>query len=155
MSIWIGLGFDVHKFSKRRKKLVLGGVRIDYPRGLEAISDGDVVLHSICDAILGAISGGDIGDYFPPTKKFKNIKSKKIAKFVLEKIKGKKILNIDITLILDKPKLSSYKKEIVGSLKKIFKTENINLKIKSKEATNFFGDEESIVCFSVVSLADA
>ncbi len=71
MSVWVGLGFDIHKFSKRRKKLVLGGVRIDYPRGLEAISDGDVVLHSICDAILGAVSAGDIGDYFPPTKKFK------------------------------------------------------------------------------------
>jgi len=154
MKIFVGLGFDIHKFSKRRKKLVLGGVKIDYPYGLEAVSDGDVILHSISDAILGALSQGDIGDYFSPQNTPQDMDSKKIVDFVLKKLGRKKILNIDVTLILDRPRISSYKKMIVDSLKKIFKTKRINLKIKSKEGVNFLGGENSVVCLSLVSLVE-
>jgi len=154
MRVFVGLGFDIHKFSKERKNLVLGGVKIDYPYGLEAVSDGDVILHSISDAILGALSQGDIGDYFSPQNTPQDMDSKKIVNFVLKKLGRKKILNIDITLILDRPRISSYKKMIVDSLKKIFKANRINLKIKSKEGTDFLGGKNSIVCISLVSLVE-
>ncbi|OQX82081.1 MAG: 2-C-methyl-D-erythritol 2,4-cyclodiphosphate synthase [Candidatus Omnitrophica bacterium 4484_70.1] len=154
MKTFVGLGFDIHKFSRRRKNLVLGGVKIDYPYGLEAVSDGDVILHSISDAILGALSQGDIGDYFFPQNTPQDMDSKKIVDFVLKKLGRKKILNVDVTLILDRPRISSYKKMIVDSLKKIFKAKRINLKIKSKEGTDFLGGENSVVCLSLVSLVE-
>ncbi len=148
-----GLGIDVHRFTSKRKNLVLGGVKIEYPLGLEAISDGDVALHAICDGILGAAGLGDIGDYFPPSKRLQGLDSKKIVDFVLKKIKKKwDIVNIDLTLILEKPKLVSYKKKIVTSLTKIFKVKNVNLKVKSKEGLDFLGRKDSITAISLVSL---
>ena len=83
----MGLGFDVHKFTRKRKNLILGGFRIPYPLGLNAVSDGDVILHAICDGILGAACLGDIGDYFPPQRRcFRGMNSRRIADFVLKKI---------------------------------------------------------------------
>lgn len=149
-----GLGFDLHKITKKRKYLVLGGYRIACGFGLEAVSDGDVILHAVCDAICGAACLGDIGDYFRPrAKKSKNIKSEKIASFLLGKITGRyKLINIDITLVADKPRLFSHKRYITKSLKKIFEIDDINLKIKSKEKTQSLGGIDVINCFSVVLL---
>ena len=98
----VGLGFDVHKFSKRKKSLILGGVKIPASFSLDAVSDGDLVLHAVCDAICGAAGLGDIGDYFPPqSKKSKNIDSEEIAYFVLKKIGGRyEIANIDIIIVV-------------------------------------------------------
>ena len=100
----VGLGFDVHKFSHKNKLLKLGGAVIPSSVSLEAVSDGDVLLHAVCDAICGACLLGDIGDYFPPcAKESKNMDSRRIVEFVLEKISKKfKIVNIDITLISDR-----------------------------------------------------
>ncbi|HDN86491.1 MAG TPA: 2-C-methyl-D-erythritol 2,4-cyclodiphosphate synthase [Candidatus Omnitrophica bacterium] len=150
----VGLGFDVHRFTKRRKKLVLGGWEIDYPWGLEAVSDGDVVLHAICDAILGGAGLGDIGDYFPPNKKkLQGMSSKNIVNLVLKKIKGKlEIVNIDVTVILDRLRLFPYKRKIVTSLRKIFKIERINFKIKSREKLELLGGKDAIACLAVVLL---
>lgn len=144
----VGLGFDVHRFSMKKKDLVLGGMKIPCPFGIEAVSDGDVVLHAISDAVCGACGLGDIGDYFPPqAKSSKGINSKEIVKFILDKIERKfKLINIDIIIVADKPKLVSHKGEIFESLKKIFSLSEINIKIKSKERLNILGGKESIAC---------
>ncbi|MFH1504559.1 MAG: 2-C-methyl-D-erythritol 2,4-cyclodiphosphate synthase [Candidatus Omnitrophota bacterium] len=148
----VGLGFDVHCFSKTKKDLVLGGVVIPAPFSLKAVSDGDVVLHALSDALCGAAGLGDIGDYFSPqSKKSKNIDSKKIIKFILSKIKNKfKISNVDITIVAEKPKLVLYKKNIVESLKKILSVSAVNLKIKSKEGLDILGSKNAISCIAVV-----
>ncbi|MBU2436988.1 MAG: 2-C-methyl-D-erythritol 2,4-cyclodiphosphate synthase [Candidatus Omnitrophica bacterium] len=147
-----GLGFDIHKFSKKKKDLILGGIKIPSTFGLEAVSDGDVVLHAISDGLCGACGLGDIGDYFPPSSgKSKEIKSEKIAKFILKKIERKyKVFNIDITIIAEKPVLSPYKKDILDSLKRLFSLSEINLKIKSKEGLNILGGRNAVACFAIV-----
>ncbi|MDP2923446.1 MAG: 2-C-methyl-D-erythritol 2,4-cyclodiphosphate synthase [Candidatus Omnitrophota bacterium] len=146
----IGLGFDVHRFSKKNKPLVLGAMKISRSFGLEAVSDGDVLLHAITDALCGACSLGDIGDYFPPSKKYEGIDSKEIAKFILHKLGKKfKIANIDITIVAEKPKLFPHKKDILKSLKSIFRIRNINVKIKSKEGLNILGGKDAISCFAI------
>lgn len=148
----VGFGVDLHRFSKKKKDLILGGVKIDFNLGLEAVSDGDVVLHAVSDAVCGACCLGDIGDYFPPSsKKSKDIDSKKIVNFVLDKINEKfRIINVDITIIADKPKLSERKNDILKSLRKIFAVEAVNIKIKSKEGGSFFGDKDSIASLAAV-----
>ena len=150
----VGLGFDVHRFTDKRKDLILGGVRIEYSQGLEAVSDGDVVLHAVCDGILGAACLGDIGDYFPPQEeRFKGIESRKIVEFVLEKIsKGFKIISMDVTIIAEKPPLVKYKSLIVNSLRRIFKVERVNLKIKSKENSKILGASDCVACWALVCL---
>ncbi|MBU1122183.1 MAG: 2-C-methyl-D-erythritol 2,4-cyclodiphosphate synthase [Candidatus Omnitrophica bacterium] len=148
----VGLGFDVHKFSKKKKELVLGGAIIPLARGLEAVSDGDVLLHAVTDALCGAAGLGDIGDYFPPSnKELKGIDSKKIAKFIFKKIVNRfEIINMDITIIADKPPLVFHKKEIMKSLINIFYISAINLKIKSKEGLNVLGGKDAISCLAMV-----
>lgn len=146
----VGIGYDSHKLVKGRD-LFLGGVKLCFPLGLKGHSDGDVVLHSICDALLGACGLPDIGEIFPDTeKKYKNISSKRIAEYVLNLVKKRKfkIINIDVTIICDKPKISPVKEKILNSLKKIFKTKNINIKGKTTEKEN----EKYIKTYSTVLL---
>ncbi len=154
--MYIGFGFDVHKFSKEKNYILLGGVRIDCGFGVEAVSDGDTVLHATCDAILGAASLGDIGDYFSPSDtKSKGIKSIDIAEFVMEKIKGKFVIsNLDTTIITDRPLLSPYKSRIMESTRKIFGVRRTNIKIKSKEGLDILGSNNAVSCFSAVLLTD-
>jgi 2-C-methyl-D-erythritol 2,4-cyclodiphosphate synthase len=147
---YTGLGFDVHRFVKSKKPLVLGGVLIPGKLSLSAVSDGDVVLHAVSDAICGACGLGDIGDYFPPSDpECRGMDSKKIAEFVLRKCLGHKIMNIDITIIAEKPRLVVYKQKITTSLKDIFKCRKINVKIKSKEGLNILGGINSIACLAM------
>jgi len=150
----IGFGFDVHKFDHKKKHILLGGLKINCGFGVMAVSDGDVVLHAVCDAILGAASLGDIGDYFPPAKeKSRGIKSINIAESVLKKVRGIfRIKNVDITIITDKPPLLSHKDRMAKSMSKIFKTKNINVKIKSKEGLDILGSKDAISCFAAVLL---
>ncbi len=152
--IYVGLGFDVHVFTKKKKKIVLAGVEINCGFGLRAVSDGDVVLHAICDSFLGAAGLGDIGDYFPPRdKKSKGIKSREIAEYVLAKIKKKfKIVNLDITIISQKPPLVKHKKKMVKALNGIFRSKNINIKIKSKEGLNILGGKNALSCICIALL---
>lgn len=151
----VGLGFDIHRL-KSGGGIILAGVNIPCSFSLQAVSDGDVVIHSLCDALCGAAGLGDIGDYFPPDL----ASSQKISgEFIARKIislfnKRFKIINMDITIIADKPPLIRYKKPMRESLQKIFSTNLVNIKIKSKEALSILGGENSIVCFSVVSLAE-
>lgn len=150
MNYLVGIGYDSHKIVKNRK-LFLGGVYIIEKFGLKGYSDGDVIIHSICDAILSAIGQKDIGEVFPDNDlKYKNIDSKEIAKFVTNLLIKKKfkLSNIDIVVICDKPKISKYKQEILSSLKRIFKTENINIKGKTTEGIKCF--KQHIQCYSVV-----
>ncbi|MCF7869822.1 MAG: 2-C-methyl-D-erythritol 2,4-cyclodiphosphate synthase [Candidatus Omnitrophica bacterium] len=150
----VGLGYDLHRFTDKKHFLLLGGFKINCGFGLEAVSDGDVVLHAVSDAICGGAALGDIGDYFPPSdKKSQGIESRKIAKIILAKIKRiYEIVNIDITLVVEKPKLTSYKKDIVESLKDIFEIPDINLKIKSKEETEALGGVDTLSCLAAVLL---
>ncbi len=147
-----GLGFDVHKISRRKKDLILGGVKIPCLFSLEAISDGDVVLHALSDGLCGACNLGDIGDYFPPeAKESKGINSCNILKFILNKLHNKySIENIDITIVAEKPRLVSYKKEITDSLRSILNITMVNVKIKSKEGLDILGGKNSISCFANV-----
>ena len=150
----VGFGFDVHSFTNKRKNLVLGGLKIPFPLGLAAVSDGDVVLHSIADAICGAAGLGDIGDYFPPSsRKSKGINSRCIVDSILNKIKKKfEIVNMDITIIADKPRLARYKKEMLKSLRSMLSLKDINVKIKSQEELGLFGDKNNICCMTLVLL---
>ena len=148
----IGLGFDVHRFSRDKKKLILADTLISSSLGLEAVSDGDVILHAVADGICGAAGLGDIGDYFPPqAAKSKGIRSKKILTTILADIKGKFLIdNIDITIMAEKPRLKAHKSKMIRSLKKIFGQIPINVKIKSKEGLDILGGVDSISCVAVV-----
>ena len=150
----IGLGFDVHRITKGKKDLILGGVRIPSAISLLAVSDGDVILHAISDALCGAAGLGDIGDYFPAQAKVsKSIDSRKIIKFILQKVrKNFKISNVDITIVTEKPKLASYKKKMAHSLEKILSISAVNVKIKSKEGLNILGSRKAISCIAAVLL---
>ncbi len=148
----IGFGYDCHKIVKNRL-LFLGGVQIEENFGLLGHSDADVVLHSVCDAILSALGVADIGELFPNSvDKYKNIPSRLIVDKTFEFLKIKKfnISNIDITLVCDKPQISQYKKQILNSLKNLFKIESINIKGKTTEGIKSFKDY--IQCYSVVLL---
>ena len=152
----IGLGFDVHAFQAGRK-LVLGGVEIDYPVGLAGHSDADVLTHSIMDAILGACGLGDIGIHFPDSDmKYKNISSLLLLEEVRKKMEGKdfSIVNIDSILVMQKPKVSKYiagmKKNIAGTLK--IDESDVNIKATTTEGLGFCGRGEGIAAKCVVLL---
>ena len=150
----VGLGFDVHRLSKKEKDLILGGAKIASSFSLIAVSDGDLVLHAVSDALCGAVGLGDIGDYFPPQdKKSKGIDSKEILNFILKKINKKYTIgNLDIIIVADKPRLFPHKGKITKSLKKLLSTTKVNVKFKSKEGLNILGSKNSISCFAFVSL---
>jgi 2-C-methyl-D-erythritol 2,4-cyclodiphosphate synthase len=152
----VGLGIDIHRFTNKKKDLTLGGFKIPSPFGVKAVSDGDVLLHAVSDALCGACLLGDIGDYFPPSaKKSKGIDSKEIVQHILKEINGRfKIVNIDVTVVAEKPPLCGYKKDIVKSLQNIFNLVGINLKLKSKEELDILGGKNAIACFAVVLVKD-
>ena len=153
---YFGIGFDIHKLIKN-KKLFLGGIKIPFHSGLQGHSDGDVILHSIIDSILGAIQKKDIGTYFPSNnRKFKNIRSPKMLKPIIDNLKKKNIYinNIDINLICEKPKVSKYRNKIINSLSRLMKINNykINLKGKTVEKLGLIGKEKAIACEVITSL---
>ena len=152
---YFGIGFDIHKLIKN-KKLYLGGVKIPYHSGLKGHSDGDVILHAIIDAILGATRKKDIGTYFPNTKKFKNIRSPKMLKPIIENLYKSNILinNIDINLICEKPKVSKYRDKIINSLSILtsLSKNQINLKGKTVEKLGLIGKEKAIACEVIISI---
>jgi 2-C-methyl-D-erythritol 4-phosphate cytidylyltransferase/2-C-methyl-D-erythritol 2,4-cyclodiphosphate synthase len=153
---YFGIGFDVHRLIKN-KKLYLGGIKIPFHSGLKGHSDGDVILHSIIDALLGAMRKKDIGTYFPDNKKkFKNIRSHKMLSPILKKLVNDNYMinNLDINLICEKPKVSMYRKKIINSISKLMKLDNnkINLKGKTVEKLGLIGTEKAIACEVVVSI---
>jgi len=153
---YFGIGFDVHKLVKG-KALYLGGIKIPFHSGLEGHSDGDVILHSIIDALLGAMRKKDIGTYFPDNKKrLKNIRSAKMLVPVMKKLEKDNyvINNLDINLICEKPKVSDYRSKIINSITKLIKLDNnkINLKGKTVEKLGLIGKEKAIACEVIVSI---
>ncbi|MCM8818079.1 MAG: 2-C-methyl-D-erythritol 2,4-cyclodiphosphate synthase [Candidatus Omnitrophica bacterium] len=147
----IGIGFDIHRFEKGRK-FILGGIEIPYSKGLLGHSDGDVLIHSISDAILGALGRLDIGYYFPDTEqKIKGIDSKKILKKVLKFLKkdGYSIVNIDNVIICEKPKILPYVEKIKINLANIIGVEKEKIGIKGK-TTEGIDRGNYCACLSVI-----
>lgn len=156
MNIRIGQGIDFHRL-ENGLDLWLGGIRIPSVKGCVAHSDGDVLLHAICDAMLGAAGLRDIGFFFPDTSaEFRNIDSKILLKRTLELIKEKgfKIGNIDSTLCLEAPKISPFIPEMQATLSPILEipAENISIKATTTEKLGFTGREEGVVAIAVVIL---
>jgi len=157
MNIRIGQGIDFHRLEKGLT-LWLGGVQIPASKGCVAHSDGDVLLHSICDALLGAAGLRDIGFYFPDSSaEYKGIDSKIILKrtFDLIHAKGFSVVNIDGTVCLENPKISPYIEEMRSTISAIVKTdsENISIKATTTEKLGFTGREEGVVALAVVLLS--
>ncbi len=152
---YYGIGFDIHKLT-RNKKLYLGGSKIPYHSGLQGHSDGDVILHAIIDAILGATRRKDIGSYFPNTKKFKNIRSPKMLKPIIKNLNKSNffINNLDINLICEQPKISKYRDKIVNSISNLMSLNKdlINLKGKTVEKLGLIGKEKAIACEVIISI---
>ncbi|MBS4535018.1 2-C-methyl-D-erythritol 2,4-cyclodiphosphate synthase [Clostridium sp. D2Q-14] len=144
----IGLGYDVHKLVEGRD-LVIGGVKIDYDKGLLGYSDADVLIHAIMDSILGALALGDIGKHFPDTsEEFENIDSMKLLEVVYTKIveRNYTIGNIDAVIIAQKPKMAPYILNMRERIAEVLHTsiENINIKSTTTEKLGFEGREEGI-----------
>ena len=154
--IFFGIGFDIHRLIKN-KKLFLGGIKIPFHSGLKGHSDGDVILHAVIDAILGAMNKKDIGTHFPDNiSKFKNIRSTKLLKPILNNLHKKNISinNLDINLICEKPKVSKHRNKIVNSLSGLLSLNKnkINLKGKTVEKLGLIGKEKAIACEVIVSI---
>ncbi len=151
--IRIGMGYDVHAF-KDSGRLVLGGVEIDYEKGMEAHSDGDVVLHALCDALLGAAALGDIGKHFPDTdNSFKGIDSRVLLRHVLTLLNDKdyQIGNVDITIIAQQPRLANYIQPMCEAIAQDLKVEvnAVNVKATTTEKLGFEGRGEGIAVQAV------
>ena len=156
MNIRIGQGIDFHRLESGLE-LWLGGIRIPSVHGCVAHSDGDVLLHAICDSLLGAAGLRDIGFYFPDSDdEFRNIDSKILLKRTFEMIteRGYSVINIDCTICLEKPKIVSYTPEMKKIISSILLTlpENISIKATTAEKLGFIGRDEGIAAFSAVLL---
>ncbi len=154
---FVGIGFDIHRLIKG-KKLYLGGLKIPFHSGLKGHSDGDVIIHSIIDALLGSMRKKDIGTLFPDNKKkFKNIRSPKMLKPVIEMINKNEfyINNVDINLICEQPKVSKFRDKIIKSLSKLLNIDSslINLKGKTVEKLGLIGKEKAIACEVICSIS--
>lgn len=152
----IGFGYDVHRFAEGRE-LWLGGIKIKHTQGLTGHSDADVLIHAICDALLGAAALGDIGKHFPDTDaRYKNIDSKillgETAKLVASK--GYSIQNIDCTLVLQLPRIAPYIEQMQNKLAETLQTETgrISIKATTTEHLGFEGRQEGISAYAVVLL---
>ena len=154
----VGFGFDTHKLEKGTS-IRLGGIDIPSTYSIVAHSDGDIIYHACADAIYGALAIGDIGEHFPDTKESnRDIDSSIILAHAIEKTKSMKfcVNNIDITIVLESPKISEYKKDIIRNLAQILKIDikNINLKASTSEKLGFIGKNLGLTCYSIVSLLE-
>ena len=152
----IGSGIDFHQLVEGRE-FWLGGIKIPHTKGALGHSDADVLLHSICDALLGALCLGDIGVHFPDTSnEFKNIDSKILLQRTFELIKneGYKIVNIDTTLTLEAPKIKPYVLEMQQTIAGILELsgKDISIKATTTEKLGFIGREEGVVAYATVLL---
>ncbi|MGZ8935562.1 MAG: 2-C-methyl-D-erythritol 2,4-cyclodiphosphate synthase [Methylobacter sp.] len=154
--IRIGQGYDVHRFNEG-SSIILGGVKIDYEKGLEAHSDGDVVLHALCDALLGAAALGDIGKHFPDTDaKFKGADSRVLLRHVygIVQEKGYSLVNADITIIAQAPKMSPHTATMCRNIADDLKVsiDCINVKATTTEKLGFEGRKEGIAVQAIALL---
>ena len=156
MNIRVGQGFDVHAFAAERK-LILGGVEITYHLGLAGHSDADVLIHAICDALLGAAGLGDIGHHFPDTDpQYKGADSTELLASVMESLQelGWRVGNVDATVIAQRPKLASYLPAMCERLAEVIDIEDdlVNIKATTTEHLGFTGRGEGIAAQAVVLL---
>jgi 2-C-methyl-D-erythritol 2,4-cyclodiphosphate synthase len=156
MSMRIGHGYDVHAFGSG-DKIVIGGVVIPHHHGLVAHSDGDVLLHALCDALLGAAALGDIGKHFPDTDmQYRNADSRSLLRMVYAKVgqQGWKITNADMTIVAQAPRMANYIPRMVETIAADLQCElnQINVKATTTERLGFTGREEGIACYAVVLL---
>lgn len=153
MKIRVGFGYDVHQLTENRE-LWLGGVQIPHDKGALGHSDADVLLHAICDALLGAAGKRDIGIYFPDTSsEFKNIDSKILLQRTIQVLKddGWKVGNIDSTLCMERPKIMSFvpeMKKVISSICEI-EEEDVSIKATTSEKMGFVGREEGVNAYAV------
>ncbi len=157
-NIRVGIGNDIHRLVEGRR-LFLGGIEIDYEKGLIGHSDGDVVIHAIIDAILGAVGLGDIGEMFPDTDvQYKNIDSKELLRKVVGLVADKKfrIEYIDIIIQAEQPKLKSYKTQMKEILANIIGTDvqQINIKAKTNEGLDAIGTGNAIAAIAVATVVE-
>ncbi|HOI28247.1 MAG TPA: 2-C-methyl-D-erythritol 2,4-cyclodiphosphate synthase [Melioribacteraceae bacterium] len=152
----IGFGYDVHKLAENRK-LIIGGIELEHPKGLDGHSDADVLLHAICDALLGALALGDIGKHFPNTDlKFKDIDSRILLLKTYDLIKdnGYILGNIDSTVVIQEPKIAPY----IPSMRKVIAeilsagVEQISIKATTSEGLGYEGRGEGVSAFAIVLL---
>ncbi len=154
----VGIGYDIHRLVEERK-LFLAGVEIPYIKGLIGYSDGDVVLHAIADAILGALSMGDIGVHFPNTDpKFKDAPSSEILKKTMELVSHKKftINNIDTVILAEEPKIYPFRDKMIDSLADMLgiNKDKINIKATTNEGVGSIGRGDAIAAYVVVALEE-
>ena len=153
--IRFGIGYDVHRLVSNRK-LILGGVEIEHPLGLEAHSDGDVLIHAIIDALLGAATLGDIGQHFPMTPEFKDVSSVELLRRTRELIaaKGYSVGNVDSIIVAQRPKLAPHIPTMRQRLAQVLKVEldAVSVKAKTEERLGFTGNEQGIAAYAVASL---
>ena len=152
--IRVGNGYDVHRLVEGRK-LILGGVDVPHSMGPDGHSDADVLVHALCDALLGAVGAGDIGKHFPDTDpKWKGISSLHLLKEVMRMCKGFKLANADSVIVAQKPKLAPYIPEMKKNIAAILDVEadQINIKATTTERLGFAGREEGISAYAVALL---
>jgi len=155
----IGHGYDIHRFSdeKTNATLVLGGVSIPYEKKLLAHSDGDLVIHALCDALLGALALGDIGQHFPDTDAaYQNADSLIFLEKIMQSVKqkGYRVGNADITIIAEAPKLTPYKEDMRKNLAKALEVslDDVNVKATTHEKLDAIGNKQGIAAHAVVLL---
>lgn len=158
MSMRVGMGYDIHRLVEDRK-LILGGVEIPYVKGLLGYSDGDVVIHAMADAMLGALSLGDIGIHFPNTDpKYKDIASTEILKKVVGMVTEKKftVVNIDTVILAEEPKIFPFKEKMLAVLEEVvgLKKDRINIKATTNEGVGSIGRGDAIAAYAVVMLEE-
>ncbi len=153
MMLRVGHGYDVHKLTENRR-LILGGVEVPYEKGLLGHSDADVLLHAVCDALLGAAAMGDIGKHFPDNdNSFKDIDSRILLRRVCDLIyeKGYSISNIDATVVMQKPKLAPFLPQMVKNIADdcSISVDAVNIKATTEEKLGFTGDGSGAAAHAV------
>lgn len=149
----VGIGYDIHRFAPGRK-LFLGGVHIPFASGLIGHSDADVVIHSVCDALLGAMGKDDIGKHFPDTsERYKDISSLLILKKVAAMLRNKsyKVVNVDVMLVLERPKISLFKAKMKNNIAGILKVaqDAVSVKATTHEGVGHIGRGRAAVAYAV------
>ena len=156
MDYRIGIGYDIHRLVQGRP-LFIGGTQIPYIKGLLGHSDGDVLLHAVCDALLGAIGGGDIGQHFPDTDpKYQGLDSKELLKAVAALVRKKKyaVNNVDTIIVAQEPKMLPFEKEMRKKISAILEIseDKVNIKAKTSEGIGEIGKIEAIASYAIVSI---
>ena len=148
----VGIGYDSHRFAEGRK-LVLGGVEIDHPQGLEGHSDADVVTHAVIDAILGAGGSGDIGTLFPPEEaRWRDADSIDLLRTAIGTIVGR-VVNVDVSVICEAPKLAPHKAAMEALLGEVTSA-RVSVKATTNEGMGWIGRGEGIACIAVAEVQD-